>query len=451
LRDSCKYGIADVFRPLCWRLLLDYLPVKRSEWPSYLQKQRETYSGLVEDVIVQPGQSSASGDGSFTEDHPLSLSPNSEWRSYFKDNEVLLQIDKDVRRLYPEMQFFQRKTQFPHKSAARLNLSKRIRQENLQSEVYDNSYNSTGSFLPTPSKVAEAEYANDMGNEDGEYHWQVVERILFIYSKLNPGVKYVQGMNEIVGPLYYVFANDSDQEWTEFAEPDTYYCFQLLMSEIKDNFIKTLDNSNCGIGLFRTFFKISSYQPKTKQPVTMVFLLLRNFCLPYLFRFGIGFKIVSEWLMAQFHERLRIYDPELHEHLVVRLSIKPPFYAFRWLSLLLSQEFPLPDVITIWDSLFASSDRLDLLQWICLAMIERERNALLAGDFSSSLRLLQNYREADVGQLVIQAYEMRDGESQRTTILCSSEESHLNDNALLRPSAKIAAALSNAVKNLSKR
>ncbi|KHN85516.1 TBC1 domain family member 13 [Toxocara canis] len=405
LRDSCKYGIADVFRPLCWRLLLDYLPVKRSEWPSYLQKQRETYSGLVEDVIVQPGQSSASGDGSFTEDHPLSLSPNSEWRSYFKDNEVLLQIDKDVRRLYPEMQFFQRKTQFPHKSAARLNLSKRIRQENLQSEVYDNSYNSTGSFLPTPSKVAEAEYANDMGNEDGEYHWQVVERILFIYSKLNPGVKYVQGMNEIVGPLYYVFANDSDQEWTEFAEPDTYYCFQLLMSEIKDNFIKTLDNSNCGI----------------------------------------------EWLMAQFHERLRIYDPELHEHLVVRLSIKPPFYAFRWLSLLLSQEFPLPDVITIWDSLFASSDRLDLLQWICLAMIERERNALLAGDFSSSLRLLQNYREADVGQLVIQAYEMRDGESQRTTILCSSEESHLNDNALLRPSAKIAAALSNAVKNLSKR
>lgn len=46
---------------------------------------------------------------------PLSLNPNSEWRSYFKDNEVLLQIDKDVRRLYPEMQFFQKKTPFPHK------------------------------------------------------------------------------------------------------------------------------------------------------------------------------------------------------------------------------------------------------------------------------------------------------------------------------------------------
>lgn len=28
--------------------------------------------------------------------------------------------------------------------------------------------------------------------EGQEAHWQVVERILFIYAKLNPGIKYVQ-------------------------------------------------------------------------------------------------------------------------------------------------------------------------------------------------------------------------------------------------------------------
>lgn len=63
-------------------------------------------------------------------------------------------------------------------------------------------------------------------------------------------------MNEIMGPLYYVFASDADGEWAEAAEADTYYCFQLLMSEIKDNFIKTLDSSNCGIGklLFSQYF-----------------------------------------------------------------------------------------------------------------------------------------------------------------------------------------------------
>lgn len=46
-----------------------------------------------------------------------------------------------------------------------------------------------------------------------EAHWEVVERILFIYAKLNPGIAYVQGMNEIVGPLYYTFATDPDSEW----------------------------------------------------------------------------------------------------------------------------------------------------------------------------------------------------------------------------------------------
>ena len=55
-------------------------------------------------------------------------------------------------------------------------------------------------------------------------------------------------MNEIAGPLYYAFATDTDSEWAEAAEADVYYCFQLLMSEIKDNFIKTLDSSCCGIG-----------------------------------------------------------------------------------------------------------------------------------------------------------------------------------------------------------
>lgn len=44
-----------------------------------------------------------------------------------------------------------------------------------------------------------------------EAHWEVVERILFIYAKLNPGQSYVQGMNEIIGPIYYTFASDPNE------------------------------------------------------------------------------------------------------------------------------------------------------------------------------------------------------------------------------------------------
>lgn len=58
---------------------------------------------FVEEIIVSPGGPS---------DHPLSISPESSWSTYFKDNEVLLQIDKDVRRLCPEISFFQSATEF---------------------------------------------------------------------------------------------------------------------------------------------------------------------------------------------------------------------------------------------------------------------------------------------------------------------------------------------------
>lgn len=40
-------------------------------------------------------------------DHPLSDGPESAWSIFFKDNEFLLQIDKDVRRLCPDISFFQ--------------------------------------------------------------------------------------------------------------------------------------------------------------------------------------------------------------------------------------------------------------------------------------------------------------------------------------------------------
>ena len=93
--------------------------------------------------------------------------------------------------------------------------------------------------------------------------------------------------------------------------------------------------------------------------------------------------------MADFHSLVGKMDEELFAHLVEELKISPQFYAFRWLSLLLSQEFPLPDVITIWDSLLADSKRFTLLPYICLAMLQQQRHFLIHADFSECLHLLQ--------------------------------------------------------------
>jgi len=43
------------------------------------------------------------------------------------------------------------------------------------------------------------------------YNKEVIARMLFVFGKLNRGVQYVQGMNELVAPLLYVFA-ESEME-----------------------------------------------------------------------------------------------------------------------------------------------------------------------------------------------------------------------------------------------
>ena len=36
------------------------------------------------------------------------------------------------------------------------------------------------------------------------------------------GIKYVQGMNELLAPLYYVLKTDPDEDTSSHAEPDSF-------------------------------------------------------------------------------------------------------------------------------------------------------------------------------------------------------------------------------------
>ena len=152
--------------------------------------------------------------------------------------QVLLQIDKDVRRLCPDISFFSQPTTAPNPKIAedmfdRLHV--RVQQTRLQSQSVQRVGIGMNKLSLSKRKAAE----NYSPLEDGnEAHWEVVERILFIYAKLNPGQGYVQGMNEIIGPIYYVFASDPREEWRAHAEADCFFCFTNLMSDIRDFFIK---------------------------------------------------------------------------------------------------------------------------------------------------------------------------------------------------------------------
>jgi hypothetical protein len=184
--------------------------------------------------------------------------------------------------------------------------------------------------------------------ESEEYHWQVVARILFIYAKLNPGQGYVQGMNEIVGPLYYVFCHDTqnDSMFVGHAEADTFWCFTGLMSEIRDMYNSQLD-ADRSTGVVAMMTKLTNL-------------------------------LSSE-------------DPELYHKLLQVQNIKPHYYAFRWITLLLSQEFPLPEVLRIWDFLFSDAERFNFLICFCCSMLMLLKTNLMEGDFATNMKLLQSF------------------------------------------------------------
>lgn len=79
---------------------------------------------LTGELIVSPGTKESDADP--CQDHPLSLNPDSKWQTFFKDNEVLLQIDKDVRRLCPDISFFQQPTDHPCREIVNSNDIKRL-------------------------------------------------------------------------------------------------------------------------------------------------------------------------------------------------------------------------------------------------------------------------------------------------------------------------------------
>uniref|UniRef100_A0A5B7B3T3 Putative TBC1 domain family member 13 n=1 Tax=Davidia involucrata TaxID=16924 RepID=A0A5B7B3T3_DAVIN len=331
LRRLASQGIPDGagIRSTVWKLLLGYLPIDRGLWSSELSKKRSQYKHFKEELLMNPSEITRRLDQSasleneksksecsgllsrleITEgEHPLSLGKTSIWNQFFQDTEIIEQIDRDVKRTHPDMNFFS----------------------------------------------ADSEFAKS--------NQEALKNILIIFAKLNPGIRYVQGMNEILAPLFYIFKNDPNEEYATFAEADTFFCFVELLSGFRDHFCQKLDNSVVGI----------------RSTITKLSQLLKE------------------------------HDEELWRHLEVTTKVNPQFYAFRWITLLLSQEFNFADSLLIWDTLLSDPEGpQETLLRICCAMLILVRRRLLAGDFTSNLKLLQNYPPTNISHLLYVANKMR--------------------------------------------
>ncbi|KAE8680985.1 Ypt/Rab-GAP domain of gyp1p superfamily protein isoform 2 [Hibiscus syriacus] len=58
----------------------------------------------------------------------------------------------------------------------------------------------------------------------------------------------------------------------------------------------------------------------------------------------------------QFFKLLKEHDEELWRHLEITTKVNPQFYAFKWITLLLTQEFNFADNLHIWDTLLSDPE-----------------------------------------------------------------------------------------------
>eukprot|EP01022_Parablepharisma_sp_SALTPOND_P033025 TRINITY_DN88063_c2_g1_i1.p1 TRINITY_DN88063_c2_g1~~TRINITY_DN88063_c2_g1_i1.p1 ORF type:complete len:383 (+),score=38.69 TRINITY_DN88063_c2_g1_i1:3167-4315(+) len=270
-------------RSVIWRLLLGQFPQNPKEWHKSMEKSKQEYEEFKKELIIKPSLTPT--------DHPLSQEASSKWNTFFKDKQQVEEILNDIRRTRPELPF-----------------------------VFE-------PLCPSSS----------------ETHGDIMTRILFLYTKLNPGIKYVQGMNEILMMVYYTIVEDALDGYTEYSESEAFFTFSRLMGEVQNNFIRVLDKTDCGIKM----------------------------------QLGSVGKILK-----------RRY-PEVWKNLKI-LAIEYEFFALRWVILLLSQEFDIKQTQALWDSLLADKNRFTFLQYLIVGLLVNQEQELLDPEFSVVMKVLQN-------------------------------------------------------------
>lgn len=230
---------------------------------------------------------------------------------------------------------------------------------------------------------------------------QILTDILFCYARENEQLLYKQGMHELLAPLVFVLhcdhqaflhasetANPSEEMKAllnpEFLEHDAYAMFSQLMDTAEPWF---------------SSFEREIRKGKEEMVTAVPFARPQDL--------GPSLAIVSKVNRIQ-DQLLKKYDAELYMHLN-RLEIAPQIYGIRWVRLLFGREFPLQDLLVIWDTLFADSVTLDLVDYIFLAMVLYIRDVLIASNYQTCLGLLLHYPSIeDVHSFIQKSLFLRD-------------------------------------------
>ncbi|KAK9718604.1 GTPase activating protein [Basidiobolus ranarum] len=145
---------------------------------------------------------------------------------------------------------------------------------------------------------------------------EMLKHILMTYNYYNKDLGYVQGMSDLLAPLFVVMQD----------EVDTFWCFVNFMERMKANFYTDQTGMN-------------------KQLRTLESLI-------------------------------RFMDPPMYRHLEKTDSLNL-FFCFRWLLIWFKREFEYENVMRLWEVLWTDHITRDFHLFIALAIINQNRRVIL--------------------------------------------------------------------------
>ena len=318
-------------RSLIWKINFGYLPFETQKWGAFLVSKRTAYQKYRTYVF----QNLEKELELFKEYDKMSEEEKKEIDK--KTHKLILEeICKDTNRTHTEMNFFVKPVD-----------NKNTFTEKEILELVENKRNCTLKNINDTYKI------NIVLT-----HADVLSRILFIYSKFEPEVSYVQGMNEILAPIYYCFSFDrmSEDESIDNIEADSFWCFFNLMSIFRELFDKNEDKKDHGVLAKTTRLKMM----------------------------------------------LKVVDKNLFEYLD-KISFDFSILTFRWISLMFSQDFIMLDILRIWDFLLSSDNKYENCYYFCLSIILMRKETIMKSQLYKIYENFQNLKDLDVESIIFNA------------------------------------------------
>lgn len=373
LKQECYNGLPDdlpVLRSLIWKINFRYLHYPIEKWGIVLDKKRKEYEDikdafilklmaekeLLEEVETANSSLSESTTTSKNKADLFLLAKNT-------DRELLEAIDKDISRTHSNFDFF-------FKPSTKEDNDK-VNIEELNNFI-TNKQNCTYSDYKTVYSLQH--------NQSYQTHFDILGRILYVYSKLNKDVSYVQGMNEILAPIYYCYASESSLSGVIInVEADTFWSFAILMDDIKPIFIKEKDKEKNGI-----FGHMSIFQ-----------------------------KIIEK------------YDIELYKKLIQ--SDGSLFYiSFKWFSLFFSQDLFMSDILRLWDIIFCERNRFSFVYYFALGILKSKKELIVKQDYLGIMKSLQTIEYNDINDLIDISIKIKKENNKKIKKLIASIEKTSN-------------------------